>query len=200
MIGRKGTGRARRRTPVSGSTWRNRILQKKQRLDRRPSSATVDRLRKLGARQQELQQRLATLPPEIPDIRPNTAGIYRRTAARLAIALSKPEERDAAAFAIRGLIERIVLPLSDKRGDLPITLRGDLDTTQEWTGNGPETTTTDTPSSGMSVSVVARAGFELATITEPRSGRKQQLSLRHVILIIGQSVSSPAVVRTLNVF
>ena len=123
----------------------------------------VDRLRELEARQEKLKQRLATLPPEIPDIHPNIDGIYRRKVARLARALDNPEERDAAASAIRGLIESIVLTPGEKRGDLEITLRGDLGAILRWAGNGHETTKTDTPSSGMSVSVVAGAGFEPAT-------------------------------------
>ena len=69
----------------------------------------IDRLRELEARQEELKERLAMVAPEIPDIHPNVAGIYRRKVARLAEALRKPEERDAAASAIRELIERIVL-------------------------------------------------------------------------------------------
>ena len=124
----------------------------------------VDRLRELEARQEKLTKRLETLPPEIPDIHPNIAGIYRRKVARLAAALGKPEERDAAASAIRGgLIERIVLAPGEKRGDVRITLRGDLGTILDWTENSPETTKTDIPVSGMSVSVVAGAGFEPAT-------------------------------------
>ncbi len=84
-------------------------------------------------------------------IHPNIAGVYQRKVARLAAALRNPEERDAAAAAIRGLIERIVLTPGEKRGDLEITLRGDLGRILEWTGNHPETTKTDTPLSGMSV-------------------------------------------------
>ena len=83
--------------------------------------------------------------------------------ARLAAALHKPQERDTAASAIRGLIERIVLLPGPSRGDLQITLRGDFGSILEWTGNDPETTKTDTPSSGMSVSVVAGVGFEPTT-------------------------------------
>ena len=115
----------------------------------------IDRLREMEARQEELNQRLAAVPAEIPDIHPNIAGVYRRKVARLAEALRNPEERNAAAAAIRGLIERIVLTPGAKRGDLEITLRGDLGTILEWTGNGAEKEKTDTPASGMSVSVVA---------------------------------------------
>ena len=123
----------------------------------------IDRLREIEARQEELKERLATVPPEIPDIHPNIAGVYKRKVARLADALCNPEERDAAATAIRGLIERILLTPGEKRGELEITLRGDLGRILEWTGNRPETTKTDTPLSGMSVSVVAGVGFEPTT-------------------------------------
>ena len=117
----------------------------------------VDRLRELEARQDELKKHLAAAPPEIPEIHPNVAGIYSRKVARLAQALHKPEERDAAASAIRGLIDGIVLTPGEKRGDLQITLRGDLGKILEWTGNSPDNEKTDIPTSGMSVSVVAGA-------------------------------------------
>ena len=97
------------------------------------------------------------------DIHPHSAGIYRRKVERLAEALQQPEERDAAASAIRGLVERIVLTPDPKWADLHATLRGDLGTILEWTGNGAEKEKTDIPGSGMSVSVVAGAGFEPAT-------------------------------------
>ena len=69
----------------------------------------VDWLRELEARQEALNERLSAAPADLPDIHPNVADIYRRKAARLAEALDHPEDRDAAASAIRGLIERIVL-------------------------------------------------------------------------------------------
>ena len=100
----------------------------------------VDRLRELEARQDDLNARLARVPADIPDIHPNVAGIYRRKVARLADALDNPGERDEAA-----------------------ALHGDLGAILEWTGNGQRQTKTDTPMTGMSVSVVAGAGFEPAT-------------------------------------
>ena len=121
----------------------------------------VDRLRELEARQDELNARLATVPADIPDIHPNVADIYRRKVARLAEALNHPEDRDAAASAIRGLIERIVLTPGEKWGQTDIVLRGDLAAVLEWTGAGKGKT--DAPQRGMSVSVVAGAGFEPAT-------------------------------------
>ena len=66
------------------------------------SPSLKERLHELDSRKAELTGRLATVPPEIPDIHPNVAGIYRRKVVRLAEALHKPEERDVAAAAIRG--------------------------------------------------------------------------------------------------
>ena len=99
----------------------------------------------------------------IPDIHPNVAGIYRRKVARLADALDNPGERDEAASAIRGLIDRIVLTPGARRGEMGAALHGDLGAILEWTGNGHEKTKTDIPMSGMSVSVVAGVGFEPTT-------------------------------------
>ena len=76
----------------------------------------VDRLRELEARQDELNERLSAEPADLPDIHPNIADIYRRKVARLAEALDHPEDRDAAASAIRGLIGRIVLTPGVKMG------------------------------------------------------------------------------------
>ncbi len=112
-------------------------------------------MHQLDSRKKKLADRLATVPAKIPDIHPNVAGIYRRKVARLAEALREPEERDGAAAAVRRLIERIVLTPGKRRGDLGTILK--------WTGNGAEKGKTDTPSSGMSVSVVAGVGFEPTT-------------------------------------
>ncbi len=116
-----------------------------------------DRLRELEARQDELTERLAVVPADVPDIHPNIAAIYRRKVARLAEALADPRDRDEAAAAIRGLIERIELTPGEKRGEMHATLHGDLGTIIEWaaadTGNRASATT----QSAMSVSVFARA-------------------------------------------
>ena len=125
--------------------------------------ALTDRLRELEARQDEFRERLAiALAADVPDVHPNVAGLYRRKVERLAEALRDPRERDEAAEAVRGLIERIVLAPGAKRGEMDATLHGDLGAVLEWTAKGRKNET-DTPSSGMSVSVVAGAGFEPAT-------------------------------------
>ena len=117
----------------------------------------LDRLRELEARQDELTARLARVPADIPDIHPNVSGIYRRKVARLTDALDNPGERDEAAAAIRGLIDRIVLTPGARRGDMDAALHGDLRAILEWTGNGHGKTNIDTPMPGMSVPVVAGA-------------------------------------------
>ena len=88
--------------------------------------AMIDCLRELEARQEELKERLSTVPPKFPDIHPNIVGICRQMVARLAEALEKPNKRDAAASAIRGLIERIVLVPGTDADGLHVTLQGDF--------------------------------------------------------------------------
>ncbi len=122
-----------------------------------------DRLRELEARQDEINERLSAAPVDIPDVHPNIAGVYRRKVERLAEALADSRDRDQAAEAIRGLIERIVLTPGAKRGELHAALHGDLGTILEWAGSGRAKGATDILRGGMSVSVVAGAGFEPAT-------------------------------------
>ena len=74
----------------------------------------MDRMRELEARQDEINERLSTVPTDMPDIHPKIADIYRRKVERLAEALADPRDRDEAAEAIRGLIERIVLTPGEK--------------------------------------------------------------------------------------
>lgn len=117
------------------------------------SRALLARLSELEAREDELNARLAQAPVGIPDIHPNIADIYARKVARLADALQHADERDEAADAIRGLIEKITLSPGPKRGQINATLHGELGTILDWT-----TQKTNTPGaelSGVSVSVVA---------------------------------------------
>ena len=118
----------------------------------------MDRMRELEAHQNEIAERLAAVPADIPDIHPNIAIVYRRKVERLAEALADPRDRDEAAGAIRGQIERIVLTPGEKRGPMDAALHGDLGTILEWAGSGAGKRATDTPRPGMSVSVVAGGG------------------------------------------
>ena len=76
--------------------------------------------------------------------------------------INPPEDCDAAAAAVRGLIERIVLTPSEKWAEMDAVLHGDFGTILEWAGDGRENTRTDIPMPEMSVSVVAGAELESA--------------------------------------
>ena len=115
-----------------------------------------------------IAERLAAVPADIPDIHPNIAIVYRRKVERLAEALADPRDRDEAAEAIRGLIERIVLTPGEKRGEMHAALHGDLGTILEWAGSGKGKGATDTRQRGVSVSVVAGARIETSLGAERR--------------------------------
>ena len=131
----------------------------------------TDHLRRLEAEQDVLTERLASVPADVPYVHPNVAEIYRRKVERLAEALRSPEERDEAAAAIRDIVERITLTPGPRRGQIDATLHGDLGTILDWVADVREKVAenrakkhqTDTSLSGVSVSVVAGAGFEPAT-------------------------------------
>ena len=128
-----------------------------------------DRLRELEARQDELAERLASAPAELPDVHPNVAEIYRLKVARLAEALNHPEDRDEAATAIRGLIERIVLSPGERWGEVHATLHGDLGTILEWTAKGDGKNRGGTSPPGVSVSAETGTRFRVY-LPEWRSG------------------------------
>ena len=165
------TNRLNRERRASGATDRKELaaIEKKiaSMLDAIEEGGYVrgmsDRLRKLESRQDELNERLAAGPVDIPDIHPNIAIVYRRKVERLAEALADPRDRDEAAEAIRGLIARIVLTPGEKRGEMHAALHGDLGTILEWAGSRGGKRATDIPQRGMSVSVVAGEGFEPPT-------------------------------------
>ena len=163
------TNRINRERRASGASDRKELAQVEKKIaamiavieDGGYVRGMVDRLRELEARQDELNERLSTAPAALPDIPPNIADVYRRKVARLAE--DHPEDRDAAASAIRGLIERFVLTPGEKWAEMDAVLHGDLGAILEWAGNGRENTKTDISMPEMSVSVVAGAGFEPAT-------------------------------------
>ena len=78
---------------------------------RKGTRALVDKLLELEAQEDAIRARMAEAPLDKPDIHPNISEIYRRKVERLAEALNNPAERDEAADAIRGLIERVTLCL-----------------------------------------------------------------------------------------
>ena len=110
-----------------------------------------------------------------PDIDPNIAELYARKVARLAESLRHPDDRNEAADAIRGLIEKITLSPGAKRGQIDATLHDDLGTILDWTAQ--KTNTPGLGGSGVLVSVVARAGFEPL----PRVGAAPNRRRSHVL-------------------
>jgi hypothetical protein len=93
----------------------------------------------------------------------------------LVAALNDPKDQAEAAEAIRGLIEKITLRPGPEQGEIDATLHGEFGTILHWIGAqtiGPNKKT-DIPAAaaaGMSVSVVAGAGFEP---TDCRSRRRR---------------------------
>ncbi|WP_375551362.1 recombinase family protein [Rhodophyticola porphyridii] len=118
----------------------------------------------LETRKAELSSLLADAPEEKPDLLPTASTIYAKKVAKLTQALNRPAERQEAAEALRMLIEKIVLTPGPERGEIDATLYGELSTILNWTerqaiGNIRKNNTPGGASSGVSVSVVAGAGF-----------------------------------------
>ena len=121
----------------------------------------IERLSELETKEDGINSRLDQDAVDIPDIHPNVAGIYRHKVERLAEALRSQTERDEAAEAIRSLVERITLMPGAERGQIDATLHGDFGEILRWTAQKQKTP--GAFASGVSVSVVAGAGFEPAT-------------------------------------
>ncbi len=122
----------------------------------------------LEARKAELTEQLADIPEDTPDLLPSASAIYARKVAALTAALAKPDERPQAAEALRMLIDKIVLTPGPERGEIYATLHGELRTILEWTerqavGKAGKMTKPAVGTAGLSVSMVAGAGFEPAT-------------------------------------
>ncbi|WP_271188660.1 recombinase family protein [Ancylobacter dichloromethanicus] len=121
----------------------------------------------LEARKKELSELLVDVPNDVPDMLARAAVIYASKVATLTRALNRPEERPQAAEALRMLIERIVLTPGNERGEMFAALHGELRTILEWTerqaiGKIGKKTKPAAEAAGLSVSVVAGAGFEPA--------------------------------------
>lgn len=119
----------------------------------------------LEARKTELNTLLADAPEDTPDILPSASAIYAKKVSALTEALNRKEERQEAAETLRGLIEKILLTPGPERGEIYATLHGELGTILNWTeqqaiGNTAKTTKPAADATGLSLSVVAGAGFE----------------------------------------
>ncbi|MBX6387049.1 MAG: hypothetical protein IRZ07_29405, partial [Microbispora sp.] len=62
----------------------------------------------------------------LPVLHPNLPELYRRKVAALEQALADPVTVAAAAGALRGLIDAILVYPGERRGEVSIQLRGDL--------------------------------------------------------------------------
>ncbi len=121
----------------------------------------------LEARKTELNILLADAPEDTPDILPSASAIYAKKVSALTNSLNRKEERQEAAETLRGLIKKIVLTPGQERGEIYATLHGELATILEWTerqavGKSTKNKTPGDDLTGLSVSVVAGAGFEPA--------------------------------------
>ncbi|MEH0197138.1 recombinase family protein [Caulobacter sp. CCNWLY153] len=92
----------------------------------------MERLKALEADVEALEAKLAEPMIDVPDLHPNIAELYRRKVERLSEALSQPEERDAAAQAIRALIQEIILTPGPNRGEIFAELRSGFETLLQW--------------------------------------------------------------------
>ena len=121
----------------------------------------------LEARKKELSALLVDVPNDVPDMLARAAVLYASKVATLTYALNRPEEGPQAAEALRMLIERIVLTPGDEQGEMFAALHGELRTILEWTerqaiGKTGRKTKPADEAAGLSVSMVAGAGFEPA--------------------------------------
>ena len=89
-----------------------------------PASVVKEPLIALEAKQVELQARLARAKQPPPMLHPNMADVYRQKVLELARGLESADGRIAAAEALRGLIDAIVL--TPNEGVLHIELQGNL--------------------------------------------------------------------------
>ncbi len=89
-----------------------------------PASIVKEPLIALEAQQTELRARLDRSAQPPPLLHPNMADLYRDKVTQLARGLEHEESRTAAAEALRGLIDAIVL--TPQEGELRIELQGNL--------------------------------------------------------------------------
>ena len=65
-------------------------------------------------------------PETVPVLHPNLPELYRRRVEALEVSLADPSTCLAATEALRGLIDAIQIHPGERRGELAVSLRGDL--------------------------------------------------------------------------
>jgi site-specific DNA recombinase len=134
--------------------------------DGRRTPALMARLYELEDRVAVLRTQQADTAASPVDLHPNIAETYRKKVARLTQALNQPEEREEAATALRGLIEKVVLTPGAQRGEMHATLYGEFGVILDWLNERPKTLNDNTPgafATGVSLSLGAGVGFEPTT-------------------------------------
>ena len=88
------------------------------------AEAWKDELRRLEERKAQLESAVASagVDPPLPALHPHMAEVFRQKTVMLAAALEHDEERDAARQALRGFLDRIVIP----PGTGPLRVIGNL--------------------------------------------------------------------------
>jgi hypothetical protein len=90
--------------------------------------AMVAELRVTEHRLEELSGQIAAEhhPEAVPVLHPNLPELYRRRVEALEVSLADPSTCLAATEALRGLIDAIQIHPGERRGELAVSLRGDL--------------------------------------------------------------------------
>ncbi|GAA0611077.1 hypothetical protein GCM10008943_28320 [Paenochrobactrum glaciei] len=169
------TNRLNRERRSSGDTWKAELVKIEKQIRgiieaikagmfHESMKAEMDTLE---ARKTELSSLLADASEDTPDILPSVSAIYAKKVTALTKALNRKEERPEAAETLRGLIEKISLTPGPERGEIYATLHGELGTILNWTerqaiGKATKRNTSGGDLTGVSLSVVAGAGFEPA--------------------------------------
>ncbi|WP_430246023.1 recombinase family protein [Neorhizobium sp. DAR64861/K0K2] len=169
------TNRLNRERRSSRDAWNAELEKTDRELDKAvdailagvPPQKLKDRMEKLEVRKAELLGLLDDVPQDVPDLLPSASAVYSGKVARLTEALNWPEERTEAAEVLRTLIEKIVLRPGPQRGEIDALLYGELGTILNWierqaVGKVAKTKNPAAMATGLSVSVVAGAGFEPA--------------------------------------
>jgi hypothetical protein len=84
------------------------------------------RMAVLEQQKAEIEARQRGAPPDLPDVHPNIAEVYRRRVERLADTLADGEASHEAVAALRSLVGNVVLRPGERRGEVQATLRGEL--------------------------------------------------------------------------
>jgi hypothetical protein len=91
-------------------------------------AAMAAELRDLERRQEDLVRQIAMtgVPEPVPILHPSLPDLYRRRVEALEAALSDPATAMAATEALRELVDAILVFPGERRGEVSVSLRGDL--------------------------------------------------------------------------